>query len=209
MATPPDRRVLRERYDHRQQIVLSHAAREFAVNGFHATSMQDLVTATGLTTGGLYHYFGSKDELLVKICDELMEPLLVEVREIIDSNWPIEIQLRAIVRVWMLHVEEHQYHMLVFHQERHVLEHGRQWSKVRRQRKDFEELLGAVLKRGERDGEFRFADRDLALRALLGMVNHTAQWFRPRGRLTAEQIADGYVDLLLGRANRLIEGVNP
>ncbi len=41
-------------------------------------------------------------------------------------------------------------------------------------------------------------DRDLALRALLGMVNHTAQWFRPRGRLTAEQVADGYVDLILG-----------
>ena len=44
----------------------------------------------------------------------------------------------------------------------------------------------------------RSFDRDLALRALLGMVNHTAQWFRPRGRLSAEQIADGYVDLLLG-----------
>ena len=45
---------------------------------------------------------------------------------------------------------------------------------------------------------FAFADRDLALRALLGMVNHTALWLRPRGRLSAEQVADGYVDLLLG-----------
>jgi hypothetical protein len=41
------------------------------------------------------------------------------------------------------------------------------------------------------------ADPDLALRALLGMVNHTAQWYRPRGRLSTEQIADGYTDLLL------------
>jgi hypothetical protein len=32
--------------------------------------------------------------------------------------------------------------------------------------------------------------------ALLGMVNHTAQWYRPRGRLTAEQIADGYLELV-------------
>ena len=30
------------------------------------------------------------------------------------------------------------------------------------------------------------------------MVNHTAQWYRPRGRLAATEIADGYVDLLLG-----------
>jgi len=37
-----------------------------------------------------------------------------------------------------------------------------------------------------------------ALLALLGMVNHTAQWYRPRGPLSPEQIADGYVDLVLG-----------
>ena len=42
------------------------------------------------------------------------------------------------------------------------------------------------------------ADPRLALSALLGMVNHTAQWYRPRGRLGATEIADGYVDLLLG-----------
>jgi hypothetical protein len=31
------------------------------------------------------------------------------------------------------------------------------------------------------------------------MVNYTPQWLRPRGRLSPEQIADGYADLLLGR----------
>jgi hypothetical protein len=29
------------------------------------------------------------------------------------------------------------------------------------------------------------------------MVNHTAQWYRPTGRLTPEAVADGYVALLL------------
>ena len=84
--------------------------------------------------------------------------------------------------------------------EGHVLERGDQWREVRRQRKAFEEILSGVLARGEAEGSLRFADRGLALRALLGMVNHTVQWFRPRGRLSAEQVADGYVDLLLGRA---------
>jgi len=32
------------------------------------------------------------------------------------------------------------------------------------------------------------------------MVNHTAQWYRPRGPLTAREIADGYADLLLAPA---------
>lgn len=197
-AEPPSRPLLRERYDHRLDTVVTHAAREFATRGFDATSVQDLLTATGLTAGGLYHYIGSKDELLVRICDQLMEPLLEEVRAIVASDWPPRLQLREIVRVWMDVMERKRYHVVVFGQERHVLERDARWDAVRRQRKDFERLLAAVLERGERSGEFAFPDRDLALRALLGMVNHTAQWFRDDGRLTAEEIADGYVELLLG-----------
>jgi TetR/AcrR family transcriptional regulator, cholesterol catabolism regulator len=90
--------------------------------------------------------------------------------------------------------------MLVFQQERHVLERGPKWRAVRRRRKDFEELLDGVLAGCERSATLTLTDRDLALRALLGMVTHTAQWFRPRGRLTAQAIADGYVDLLLRQA---------
>jgi AcrR family transcriptional regulator len=199
MPAPPTRPALRARYDLRQQEVVTAAARVFAEQGFHATSMQDLIAATQLTAGGLYHYIGSKDQLLVRICDQLMEPLLEQVRTIEASGGPPDDQLREVVRVWIAHVERNRDHMKVFQQERHVLERGPQWRRVREQRKAFEELLEGVLERGERAGAFRFADRDLALRALLGMVNHTAQWFRPRGRLTAEEIADGYVALLLGR----------
>jgi TetR/AcrR family transcriptional regulator, cholesterol catabolism regulator len=198
-APRPTRPALRERYDRRQTEVVATAARVFAERGFHATSMADLVEATGLAAGGLYHYIGSKDQLLVAICDQLMEPLLARVREIAAEDAPAEDLLRRIVREWTAHVEHNRDHMLVFQQERHVLERGSQWRAVRRQRKAFEELLADVFARGEADGTLRFADADLALRALLGMVNHTAQWFRPRGRLTAEQIADGYLDLLLAQ----------
>ena len=201
MPEPPTRPALRARYDRKQQEVIAAAAHVFAEQGFHATSMQDLIAATGLTAGGLYHYIGSKDRLLVLICDQLMEPLLDQVRAIAASDESPAVQLRDIVRIWMAHVERNRDHMLVFQQERHVLERGPQWRQVRRQRKDFEELLANVLQRGQREGSFPPGDPDIALRALLGMVNHTAQWFRPRGRLSAEQIADGFVDLLLARQN--------
>jgi hypothetical protein len=32
------------------------------------------------------------------------------------------------------------------------------------------------------------------------MVNHTATWLKPRGRLSAAEIADGYFELLAGVA---------
>jgi AcrR family transcriptional regulator len=195
--TPPTRPALRLRYDRRQQEVVATAARLFAERGYQATSMSDLTAATGLAAGGLYHYIDSKEHLLLLICDALMEPLLARAREIVADDTPPETQLRDLLRAWLAHVAAHRDHMVVFGQERHVIEREPQWRAIRTQRKAFEQILDDVLARGEASGAMRFADRGLALRALLGMVNYTPQWLRPRGRLGAEQIADGYCALLL------------
>jgi hypothetical protein len=82
--------------------------------------------------------------------------------------------------------------MRVFQQERQVIERDPRWSEVRDKRLAFERLLDGVLARAG-----AFPDRRLALLSLLGMVNYTPTWFRPGGRLSARQIADGYTDQLL------------
>jgi len=198
-VSPPTRPALRARYDRRQQEVVATAARLFAERGYQATSMQDLTQATGLAAGGLYHYIGSKEQLLFRICDELLEPLLEHARAIVAREAPATEHLHELLRAWLAHIATHRDHMLVFAQERHVIEREPQWREVRQQRKAFEKILDEVLARGEQDGTMTFGDRGLTLLALLGMVNHTATWLRPnrRGRLSAEQIADGYCELLL------------
>jgi TetR/AcrR family transcriptional regulator, cholesterol catabolism regulator len=196
-ASPPIRPALRARYDRRQAEVIATAARLFAERGYQATSMQDLTEATGLAAGGLYHYIGSKERLLIRICDELLEPLLERARAIVATDAPATDHLRELLRAWLSHVATHRDRPVFFAQERHAIEREPQWRKVRRQRKAFEKILDDVLARGEQDGTMTFADRGLTLLALLGMVNHAATWLRPRGRLSPEQIADGYCDLLL------------
>jgi hypothetical protein len=95
-------------------------------------------------------------------------------------------------------VTEHRDHMLVFQQERHVIEHGDQWRDIRASRKQFERLLEDVIERVHAAGQLTLPDERLVVAALLGgMVNHTVQWYRPRGRLSPTEIADGYVDLLV------------
>jgi AcrR family transcriptional regulator len=207
--TPPIRPALRERYDRRRDEVVATAAKLFAERGYQATSMSDLTQATGLAAGGLYHYIDSKEHLLLLICDTLMEPLLVRARAIVADGAPPETQLRDVLRAWLEHVEAHRDHMIVFQQERHVIEREPQWRSIRNQRKAFEQLLDDVLTRGEATGELVFPDRRLALRALLGMVNYTPVWLRPRGRLSAEQIADGYCALLLDSARLPVHGRTP
>lgn len=171
---------------------MRQAAHCFARHGYDQTTMQELAASMGLATGALYHYFASKEELLRAVCDQLMEPLLVGAREMTASSRDGEARLRELVRLWVAHVVEHRDHMLVFQQERHVIESGERWRSVRDARKAFERLVADTLA-----GVAARVDQPLGLLALLGMVNHTAQWYRPRGALGPQQIADGYVALLL------------
>ena len=191
MTVRPTRPALRERYDRRRAEVVLGAARVFAERGYDQTSVPELAEALGLAAGSLYHYFPSKEELLRAICDQLMDPLLEQAEALLaEEREPAE-QLRALVRLWVAHVVAHRDHMVVFQQQRHVIERGEQWRGVRAARKRFERLVEGLL------DEVAVPDTRLALSALLGMVNHTAQWYRPRGRLSAEEIADGYVELVL------------
>jgi AcrR family transcriptional regulator len=197
VGSPPSSPALRARYERRRADVVAAAARVFAQRGYHATSIDDLIVATGLTRGGLYHYTDSKQALLFAIFDELMEPLLSRAREIVEQPGTPERHLRALTHAWVAHIATHLDHMVVFTQERGTLERDPRWQHLRAARRAFEQLLAGVLRRGQEDGSFVMRDPQLTLLTLLGMVNYTPQWFSPRGRLTPEQIADGYCDVLL------------
>ncbi|MFM9694488.1 TetR/AcrR family transcriptional regulator [Streptomyces europaeiscabiei] len=70
-------RVSQERLDARRRQILEAAARCFARNGFHATSMQDVLKEADLSAGAVYRYFSGKEELIAAIVGEV----LGEVRE--------------------------------------------------------------------------------------------------------------------------------
>jgi TetR/AcrR family transcriptional regulator, cholesterol catabolism regulator len=197
LSSPPINPALRARYELRRQEVINTTARVFAERGYQATLIDDLVTATGLTRGGLYHYIASKQELLFSILDELIDPLLERARSIISTPAPPEEHLRQVTRVWLNHIASHRDHMIVFNQERGILERDRRWEHVQIARRSFEEILEGILQRGQEDGSFKMRDPQLALLALLGAVNYTPQWFASSGRLKPEEIADVYCDVLL------------
>lgn len=58
----------------RRQIV-SAAAGEFRKNGVVATGLADLMKAAGLTHGGFYKHFASKDQLVAEACAEAVGSL--------------------------------------------------------------------------------------------------------------------------------------
>jgi AcrR family transcriptional regulator len=56
----------------RRAEILAAAARLFADNGFHATSMAGIIAGSGLSAGAVYSYFRSKEELIGAVADLVM-----------------------------------------------------------------------------------------------------------------------------------------
>ncbi|MFD5875794.1 TetR/AcrR family transcriptional regulator [Streptomyces sp. NPDC060322] len=63
-------RVSQEHLDARRRQILVGAAHCFAGNGFHGTSMQDVLKEVGLSAGAVYRYFAGKEDLVAAIADE-------------------------------------------------------------------------------------------------------------------------------------------
>ncbi|MGY0022325.1 TetR/AcrR family transcriptional regulator [Streptomyces sp. cg35] len=68
-------RVSQEHLDARRRQILDGAALCFARNGFHATSMQDVLKEVDLSAGAVYRYFRGKDELIHAIVTEVLDDL--------------------------------------------------------------------------------------------------------------------------------------
>ncbi|WP_030769953.1 TetR/AcrR family transcriptional regulator [Streptomyces sp. NRRL F-2664] len=74
-------RVSQAHLDARRRQILDGATRCFTRNGFHATSMQDVLKEADLSAGAVYRYFRSKEELIAAIAEETF----VSIRSAFDA----------------------------------------------------------------------------------------------------------------------------
>lgn len=59
-------------YNQKKQHILEAAIIKFTENGFDKTSLREIASAAGLTTGAIYHHFKNKDELFYHAVKEAM-----------------------------------------------------------------------------------------------------------------------------------------
>ena len=68
-------RVTADHLESRRQEIVRAALRCFAREGFHATSVRDVVRESGLSAGAVYSYFPSKAELIAGAVEPILEAL--------------------------------------------------------------------------------------------------------------------------------------
>jgi len=66
--------------------IVEAAAAEFRKNGIERTGLNDLMAAAGLTHGGFYRHFRTKNELVAEACDAALRTLTDNFVEAIDAG---------------------------------------------------------------------------------------------------------------------------
>ncbi|MCL2514927.1 MAG: TetR family transcriptional regulator [Microbacteriaceae bacterium] len=59
--------------------ILAAARREFGENGFEGTTVRKIAAGAGVDVALVYHYFASKDQLLLESLHDARSPVLIEV----------------------------------------------------------------------------------------------------------------------------------
>jgi len=80
----------------KRRIILDAAVRVFARQGFHTCRVSDIADEAQVAYGLVYHYFGSKDEVLDTLFVERWDILLEAIRETDATDIPAREKLRAI-----------------------------------------------------------------------------------------------------------------
>jgi AcrR family transcriptional regulator len=71
--------------DRRERIV-ANATELFAAKGYHGTTIDEIVQATGIAKGTFYIYFDSKEEILVEVIKQLIESTMEKIDHELESR---------------------------------------------------------------------------------------------------------------------------
>ena len=202
-SAPQPRRALVE------DQIKNAAAGMFLANGIANTSVGDIAAALGVTRTALYHYYKSKDELLVALIRECA----ADARHILDAhrrpattdgdgvNGSVAGRLHEVIRRLVLFTTERPDRVRLLDA---AAELEPEAERVARElnRAFFADFAG-LIRDGVDAGVFREVDAGVAAHAIVGSTRSVAWWFDPAGQRTADevasQIADSAVRGLLAR----------
>lgn len=96
-AVDSDQPRIRTRDPERKSRILAAAADLVARKGFHTVSIAEIGSAAGITGSGVYRHFDSKSAVLVALFDGVIDELLRDEQEILDTTDDLSQALNRLV----------------------------------------------------------------------------------------------------------------
>ncbi|BBY05102.1 TetR/AcrR family transcriptional regulator [Mycobacterium noviomagense] len=81
----------------RRAHILAAARRCFVRDGFHGTSMQDLVDEAGVSSGAVYRYFSSKEAVIEAIAAENLDEVVGVIEKSVEEGLTAEATIAAVL----------------------------------------------------------------------------------------------------------------
>ncbi|MEU2031090.1 TetR family transcriptional regulator [Nocardia amamiensis] len=181
--------------------VLGAAIAAFMQTGYHGATMRSIAANAGMSVAGVYHYYRSKQDLLVAIFDLGMSELHWRIPAARDDGVTVVERFANMVEALALfHTHRADLAFIGASEMRSFDEPNR--SRIAALRTDVQRMIDDQVAAGIRAGEFTTPHPREAARAVATMCTSLPQWFRPGGPITRHQIAVEYakfaVDIMRG-----------
>jgi AcrR family transcriptional regulator len=190
-STADPARTRRGRPGHSLDSLLDVAVAVFNERGYDATSMEELATRLGVTKSAIYHHVPSKVELLRLALDRALDALFAVTEEPGATSGPAIGRLEHVVRgsVRVLTQRLPFVTLLLRVRGNSPVEEA-----ALGRRREFDRIVTDLVRAAEEEGDVRpDVDPAVTSRLLFGAVNSLAEWYRPDGGLSADELADALV----------------
>ena len=183
----------------RDKQVLAVAISVMSERGYSATSIQEVADRVGVLKGSLYHYFGSKEELLFRILTESHTESLSIIEEVSKLQLPPLQELCEFLRrssFWYLKNIERA--NIYFTETRHLT--GDRLIETRLRGKNFERHIKNLISNAQNHGQISSElDVRLAVRFVIGALNNIRSWPSRSGKTyTDKELVDSFIALICG-----------
>jgi AcrR family transcriptional regulator len=183
----------RRDHGHKRAAVIRTAARAFDERGYHNTSLDDIAAALGVSKPTIYYYVPNKEQLLFECFLAGLEPIRA-LRRSEGSPGTSRDRLREVIRDYGLAIAS-EYGWCMVRAEHQDL--GAELSaQVRALKAEIDRGIRQLLQAGIEDGSIAVADPKLAAFAIAGALNWIGHWFRAGRTLSAEYVAENFVQFL-------------
>jgi AcrR family transcriptional regulator len=182
----------------RRDQLLAIAAGLFAQRGFKNTTVRDIADAAGILSGSLYHHFDSKESMVDEILSSFQDELFATYDRILASDLDAREKVEAVVRASFDAIDQHHDEVAIFQNDATYLMAFERFGYLREHNVRFRVMWVDLLREGVARAALRAdVDVDLVFRFIRDTVWVAVRWYRPGGELSAEQIADQYLSILL------------
>jgi len=184
--------------------ILRGAAALFIRQGYLNTSVRDIAGELGMNVATLYHYVGSKNNILGLFHEYTMSVinLFAEKTQAVLDNMEPQRALKYVIREYMKWVDEYQDLTVFWYQEAKNLTPA-QFKALKLQEEYTIEVFRMILERGIKSRKFKIKDTAMAANNIVVLCDMWAfrRWLL-KERYTLEQYTREQTDLILAQVSR-------